>query len=270
MPIFDTHAHYTDPAFDADRDTLLAGLPARGVGLVLDCGTDLDSSLASLALGARFPFLYTAAGIHPESLIEETASTRTKFAGNWRAEMDAILPLYENPKVVAVGECGLDYHWPIPKEEQLALFEAEIRLSLELDLPIVIHDREAHADTYALLRRYRPKGVVHCYSGSAEDVRWLTKQGLYIGFGGVTTFKNARKVLEAAAAVPEDKLLIETDAPYMAPVPYRGRRNDSGLLCFVAETLAALRGIPSEALLSQTMSNGCALFGIAPPSPALP
>ena len=178
--------------------------------------------------------------------------------------MAAIRPLYDHPKVVAVGECGLDYHWPIPKEEQIALFEAEIRLSLELDLPIIVHDREAHADTYALLRRYRPKGVVHCYSGSAEDVRWLTAQGLYIGFGGVTTFKNARKVLEAAAAVPPDKLLIETDAPYMAPVPFRGKRNDSALLCHVADTLAALRQVTPQQLLDQTLTNGCRLFGIHP------
>ena len=177
--------------------------------------------------------------------------------------MAAIRPLYDRPKVVAVGECGLDYHWEIPREEQLALFEAEIRLALELDLPIIVHDREAHADTYALLRRYRPKGVVHCYSGSAEDVRWLTAQGLYIGLGGVTTFKNARKVLQAAAAVPEDKLLIETDAPYMAPVPFRGRRNDSSLLCHVADTLAALRGVSADQLLDQTMANGRALFGIS-------
>lgn len=264
MPIFDTHTHYTASAFHDDRDALLAGLPARGVALVLDCGTDLDSSLASLALAERYSFLYTAAGIHPESLIEEDASTRTRFQGDWRAEMAAIRPLYDHPKVVAVGECGLDYHWPIPKEEQIALFEAEIRLSLELDLPIIVHDREAHADTYALLRRYRPKGVVHCYSGSAEDVRWLTAQGLYIGFGGVTTFKNARKVLEAAAAVPPDKLLIETDAPYMAPVPFRGKRNDSALLCHVADTLAALRQVTPQQLLDQTLTNGCRLFGIHP------
>ena len=265
MPIFDTHAHYTSTAFDPDRDELLSGLPARGVALALDCGTDLDSSLASVALAERYSFLYTAAGIHPESLIEEDASTQTRFGGDWLAEMEAIRPLYDRPKVVAVGECGLDYHWPIPKDKQLALFEAEIRLALELDLPIIVHDREAHADTYALLRRYRPKGVVHCYSGSAEDVRWLTKQGLYIGFGGVTTFKNARKVLEAAAAVPEDRLLIETDAPYMAPVPFRGKRNDSALLCHVAQTLAELRGVTTEQLLDQTLANGCALFGITPP-----
>ena len=218
--IFDTHAHYTASAFNADRDAVLSALPGKNVGLVIDCGTDLESSLASLALGERYPFLYSAVGIHPESLIEEDSSTVCRFGGDWRAEMAAIRPLYENPRVAAVGECGLDYHWPVPKDEQLALFEAQLQLALELDRPIIVHDREAHADTYALLKRYRPRGVVHCYSGSAEDVKWLTAQGLYIGFGGVVTFRNARKALEAAAAVPADRLLIETDCPYMAPVSY--------------------------------------------------
>ncbi len=260
--IFDTHAHYTASAFNADRDAVLSALPGKNVGLVIDCGTDLESSLASLALGERYPFLYSAVGIHPESLIEEDASTVCRFGGDWRAEMAAIRPLYENPRVAAVGECGLDYHWPVPKDEQLALFEAQLQLALELDRPIIVHDREAHADTYALLKKYRPRGVVHCYSGSAEDVKWLTAQGLYIGFGGVVTFRNARKALEAAAAVPADRLLIETDCPYMAPVPYRGKRNDSSLLTHVAATLAALRGVDPETLLTQTMANGRALFGI--------
>lgn len=260
--IFDTHAHYTAAAFNADRDAVLSALPGKNVGLVIDCGTDLESSLASLALGERYPFLYSAVGIHPESLIEEDSSTVCRFGGDWRAEMAAIRPLYENPRVAAVGECGLDYHWPVPKDEQLALFEAQLQLALELDRPIIVHDREAHADTYALLKKYRPRGVVHCYSGSAEDVKWLTAQGLYIGFGGVVTFRNARKALEAAAAVPADRLLIETDCPYMAPVPYRGKRNDSSLLTHVAATLAALRGVGPETLLTQTMANGRALFGI--------
>lgn len=260
--IFDTHAHYTAAAFDADREAVLSALPGKNVALVVDCGTDLESSLASLALGERYPFLHTAAGIHPESLIEEDASTRRRFGGDWRAELAAIRPLYENPRVAAIGECGLDYHWPIPKDEQLALFEAQLQLALELDKPIIVHDREAHADTYALLKKYRPRGVVHCYSGSAEDVKWLAAHGLYLGFGGVVTFKNARKALAAAAAVPADKLLIETDCPYMAPTPYRGKRNDSSLLCYVAEALAALRGVEPEALLARTMANGRALFGI--------
>lgn len=176
--------------------------------------------------------------------------------------MTAIRPLYEHPKVVAIGECGLDYYWPIPKDEQLALFEAELRLARVLDKPIIVHDREAHGDTYALLKKYRPKGVVHCYSGSADDAKWLTAQGLYIGFGGVVTFKNARKTIEAAAAVPLDKMLIETDCPYMAPVPYRGKRCDSTLLTYVAEKLAEIKNVGSDEILTRTFENGKVLFGI--------
>lgn len=261
--IFDTHAHFLASQFDADRDALLAGLPALGVGLAVDCATDFAGSVASAALAERYDYIYAAAGIHPESLIEPDASTQTQFAGDWRAELAAIRPLYEQKKVVAVGECGLDYHWPIPKEEQLALFEAELRTSCELDLPIIVHDREAHADTYALLKKYQPKGVVHCYSGSAEDVKWLTGQGLFVGFGGVVTFKNARKALEAAAAVPDELLVLETDCPYMAPVPFRGKRCDSSMIRYVAETLAALRGTDAEQLLAMTFENGKRLFGIA-------
>lgn len=265
MKIFDTHAHYTADAFDADRAELLAALPARGIVGVVDCGTDLSTSLASLALARQHDWFYTAAGIHPESLTDENASTLTRFGGDWQAEMAAIAPLYDDARVVAVGECGLDYHWPIPKDAQLALFEAELRLACERDLPIIVHDREAHADTYALLKKYRPRGVVHCYSGSAEDVRWLTAQGLHIGFGGVVTFKNARRALAAAAAVPPELLLLETDCPYMAPVPHRGERNDSSLLPAVAETLAALRGTDAETLARQTCENACRLFGVRLP-----
>lgn len=266
--IFDTHTHYTDSAFDPDREALLAALPQNGVARVVDCGTDLASARASLALAGRFPFLYTAAGIHPESLIQPDASTRLQFGGDWRAELQALAPLYQNPRVVAVGECGLDYHWPVPKQAQLELFEAQLQLAAELRLPVIIHDREAHADLYALLRRYRPRGVVHCYSGSAQDLEWLTAQGLYIGFGGVVTFKNARRALQAAAAVPASRLLLETDCPYLAPEPCRGHRNDSTLLRHVAPVLAALRGVSTEALLAQTMENGCALFGLPLPDGA--
>ncbi|MEG1932832.1 MAG: TatD family hydrolase [Pygmaiobacter sp.] len=258
--IFDTHAHYLSDQFDGDRNALLDSLPGKGVSLVVNCATDFASSNDCLALTHRYAWIYAALGIHPESLIDPAASTITDFGGDWRAELAAIRPLYEDAKVVAVGECGLDYYWPIPKDAQLALFEAELRLALELDKPIIVHDREAHADTYALLRRYRPKGVVHCYSGSADDAKWLTAQGLYIGFGGVLTFKNARKALEAAAAVPVDRLLIETDCPYMAPVPYRGKRCDSSMLLSVAQKLAELRGQPLDAILTQTEENGKSLF----------
>ena len=186
--IFDTHAHYTSHQFDDDRHTLLSELPGRGVVGVVDCGTDYDSSRACLALAEQYPYLYAALGIHPESIIEEDASTNTRFGGDWAAELAAIRPLFDHPKAVAVGECGLDYHWPIPKEAQLALFEAHLKLALELDKPIIVHDRQAHADVYALLKQYRPKGVVHCFSGSAEDAVMLAQQGMYIGFGGALTF----------------------------------------------------------------------------------
>lgn len=260
--IFDTHAHYLSRQFEADRESLLAGQPENGVGLVVNCATDYDTSLASIALAEKYGHIYAAAGIHPESLIEEDSSTTLRFDGDWKAEFDAIAPLYDHPKVVAVGECGLDYHWPIPKEEQIALFEASLRLALERDMPIVVHDREAHADVYALLRKYKPKGVLHCYSGSAEDVKWICRQGMFVGFGGVVTFKNARKTLEAALAVPDELLVFETDCPYMAPVPFRGKRCDSSMIRHVAEVLAPLKNTTPDALLDLTFANGKRLFGI--------
>ena len=190
-PIFDTHAHYSARAFDADRFALLDSLPEKGVVGVCEQATHSGDAPRVLELAHRYPWVYAAIGIHPESLLapedcgeEGPAPTVSVFGGDWAAEMKALAPCYDDPKVVAVGECGLDYHWPVPKDAQLALFEAEIRLALELDKPIIVHDRNAHADVYALLKKYRPKGIVHCYSGSADDAVWLAKQGLSIGFGG--------------------------------------------------------------------------------------
>ena len=260
--IFDTHAHYTATAFGRDRDELLAALPGRGVALVVNCGTDLVTSQAAVALAERYDYFYAAAGIHPESLIEDDAATNARFGGDWRAEMAAIAPLHAHPKVVAVGEVGLDHHWPVPAEAQLALFEAHIRLALELDLPLIVHDREAHAETYALLKKYRPKAVLHAYSGSAEDLRWLCAQGIYIGFTGVVTFKNARRPLEAAAAVPDEYLLLETDCPYMAPEPVRGTRNDSRNIVHVAAYIGTLWDMDAQAVLDQTAANARACFGV--------
>lgn len=261
--IFDTHAHYTSGAFNKDRHQLLQNLPGQGVALVVDCATDYDSALQSLELARQYSYIYTAVGIHPESIIEENASTNARFGGNWREELQQMRPLYQNPKVVAVGECGLDHHWPVPKEEQLALFEAEIQTALELDLPIIVHDREAHAEVYALLKQYKPKGVLHAYSGSAEDAAWLCAQGMYIGLGGVVTFKNARRAVEVAANLPAEKLLLETDCPYMTPVPYRGKRNNSAYILYIAQTIAQIRGVAAEEVLNQTLQNGKTLFGIA-------
>lgn len=260
--IFDTHAHYTSHQFDEDRSALLSDLPGRGVVGVVDCGTDYDSSRASLALADQYPYVYAALGIHPESIIEEDTSINTRFGGDWAAELAAIKPLFDHPKAVAVGECGLDYHWPIPKEAQLELFEAHLKLALELDKPIIVHDRKAHADVYALLKQYKPKGVVHCFSGSAEDALMLAEQGMYIGFGGALTFKGAKRAVKAAAALPLERILLETDCPYMAPEPCRGRRCDSGLIAHTGEFLAEVRGVDPDVIFAATTENAKRLFGI--------
>lgn len=260
--IFDTHAHYTSHQFDEDRSALLSDLPGRGVVGVVDCGTDYDSSRASLALADQYPYVYAALGIHPESIIEEDTSINTRFGGDWAAELAAIKPLFDHPKAVAVGECGLDYHWPIPKETQLELFEAHLKLALELDKPIIVHDRKAHADVYALLKQYKPKGVVHCFSGSAEDALMLAEQGMYIGFGGALTFKGAKRAVKAAAALPLERILLETDCPYMAPEPCRGRRCDSGLIAHTGEFLAEVRGVDPDVIFAATTENAKRLFGI--------
>ena len=212
-PIFDTHAHYSSRAFDADRFALLDSLPDKGVVGVCEQATHSGDAPRVLELAHRYPWVVAAIGIHPESLLpaadcgeEGPAPTVSVYGGDWAAEMRALMPYYDDPKVVAVGECGLDYHWPVPKDAQLALFEAEIRLALELDKPIIVHDRQAHADVYALLKKYRPKGIVHCYSGSAEDAVQLAAQGLYIGFGGACTFNGAKRAAKAIDALPLDAL----------------------------------------------------------------
>ncbi|MEG1446847.1 MAG: TatD family hydrolase [Ruthenibacterium sp.] len=258
--IFDTHTHYTSEKFRDQRSLLLEGLPAQKVCAVLDCATDYASALESLALGEKYPWLYTAVGIHPESLTDENASTQTQFGGDWQAELAAMEPLYENPHVVAVGECGLDYHWGIPKEMQISLFDAELQVALAHDLPILVHDREAHADTYALLRKYQPRGIVHCYSGSVDDAKWLTAQGLYLGIGGVVTFQNARKLQEVVTEMPLERLVLETDCPYMAPVPYRGQKCNSAMLIYVARKIAELKELDVETVLAVTEQNARDLF----------
>lgn len=250
--IFDTHAHYDDAQFDADREELLSALPKNGVCGVINCGCTVASSQAALALSAAYPFMYCALGIHPEEL-----------PGVTDADFAALEPLYAQNKVVAVGEIGLDYHWDtVPHEVQIAAFERQILLANNLHLPVIIHDREAHADTFALLRKHRPQGVLHCFSGSVELAKEALSLGLYIGLGGTVTFKNARKPVEVAAMLPKDRLLLETDCPYMAPVPFRGKRNDSSLIAFVAEKLAEVRGEDAQALVDQCRANAMRLFQI--------
>lgn len=260
--IFDTHAHYTSRRFDGHREALLDSLPGQGVCAVVDCATDHATALQSLALGRRYPWLYTAVGIHPESLIEDDASTQTQYGGDWRAELAAMRPLLDEPRVVAVGEIGLDYHWPIPRQAQRELLLAQLDLAEEVGKPVLLHDREAHADLYAIVRERRPRGILHCYSGSADDAVWLTGQGLYLGFGGTVTFKNARKTVEAAAACPLDRLVLETDCPYLSPEPFRGQENNSAHIIHVARRIAEIKGLSQEAVLRATEENARRLFGL--------
>ena len=269
-PIFDTHAHYSARAFDADRFALLDSLPGKGVVGVCEQATHSGDAPKVLELAHKYPWVYAAVGIHPESLLppedcgeEGPAPTVSVYGGDWTAEMRALAPYYEDPKVVAVGECGLDYHWPVPKDAQLALFEAEIRLALELDKPIIVHDRSAHADVYALLKKYRPKGIVHCYSGSADDALWLAEQGLYIGFGGACTFKGAKRAAKAIAALPLERIVLETDCPYMAPEPVRGTRCDSSLIRYVGEHIASIKGEEPEQVFRQTVENACQVYNLS-------
>lgn len=269
FPIFDTHSHYCSRAFDADRFALLDSLPSKGVVGVCEQATHSGDAPRCLELAHRYPWIWAAIGIHPESLLpaadcgpDGPAPTVAVFGGDWAAEMRALLPYYDDPRVVAVGECGLDYHWPVPKDAQLALFEAEIRLALELDKPIVVHDRQAHADVYALLKKYRPKGIVHCYSGSAEDAVQLAAQGLMIGFGGACTFRGAKRAVRALEALPLEAILLETDCPYMAPEPVRGTRCDSSLIRHVGEFIARQKGLEPETVFTQTAANARRVFGL--------
>ncbi len=250
---FDTHAHYDDRAFDDDRYALLDSVHDAGVELIVDPGCDLKSSRASIALAERFPFVYAAVGIHPEELQDSTPEIL--------AEISA---LAEDPKCVAIGEIGLDYYWDAShKEEQKLLFRQQLQLALELDKPVIIHDREAHGDCFEIVRDYPGlRGVFHCYSGSAEMAKELLKNGWYLGFDGPVTYKNARKTLEVLAICPPERILIETDSPYLSPVPHRGKRNDSRNLRYIVQTIAENLRLEPETVAEITLENGKRLFGI--------
>lgn len=249
--IFDSHAHYDDATFDADREALLASFPARGVGAVIHAATDPDSAERGIALAARYPFVRVAVGIHPEAA--------GNVAADWLSHIEA---LAVHPSVCAIGEIGLDYHYDdgAPRQVQIDLLRRQLEIAARHDLPVILHDRDAHEDMLAVLAEYRPRGVLHCFSGSVEMMRQVTALGLYIGLGGVTTFKNARRPAAVAAAVPNDRLLLETDAPYMAPEPHRGERCDSSLIAHTAAHIASLRGVDTDTLLTQTWDNACTLF----------
>lgn len=250
---FDTHAHYDDRAFDEDREALLQSLGEGDVKLIIDPGCDAPSSRRALELAERFPFIYAAVGLHPEELDKYSPES-----------FEEICSMARHPRCVAIGEIGLDYYWDAGhKEEQKALFRRQIELALELDKPVIVHDREAHGDCLDIVRDYPGlRGVFHCYSGSAEMAKELLKLGWYLGFDGPVTYKNARKALEVLELCPMDRMLMETDSPYLSPVPMRGKRNDSSNLKYVAEKIAQVKGLSPEEAAAITLENGCRLFGI--------
>lgn len=252
--IFDSHAHYDDSRFDEDRHEVLRSLPERGVRYVMNVACDLASCHQVLQLADAYEFVYAAMGIHPQ------AAGEIETVPDYRERLREYL---KQPKVRALGEIGLDYHYEdFPRDLQKKAFAQQLELAVELDLPVIVHDRDAHKDTLELLKQYRPKGIVHCYTGSAPMVKDILELGLYVGFTGVVTFKNARKVLQAADSVPLDRLLIETDCPYMAPEPMRGHRCDSSFLQYTAARLAQLKGISAQELMKQTCKNACRIYGI--------
>ncbi len=250
--IFDSHAHYTDKAFNDDRKNMLGSLKESGICGIINCGADIESSVFSIELADEYDYIYAACGIHPEEA--------DKVPENY---IEILRKLAENKKCVAIGEIGLDYYWrQDTKEKQKELFENQILLAKELDLPIIVHDREAHGDTLKILKKHKPKGVLHCFSGSPETAEEILKLGMYIGLGGALTFKNARKAVEVAQMLPLDRLLLETDCPYMAPVPFRGKRNYSGYVPYIAEKVGEIKGIDPQTVLNVTSENTKKLFSI--------
>ncbi|MBQ6337069.1 MAG: TatD family hydrolase [Ruminococcus sp.] len=249
--IFDAHAHYDDKWFDEDRDALLSSMPQNGVAYIMNAAVDLATARTAVEYAEAYPHMYACAGIHPENL--------DGLAPDY---LDQLAQLYQHPRVCAIGEIGLDYHWDIPRELQNRVFEEQLKLARELDAPVVIHDREAHGDVMTLLRKYKPKGLMHCFSGSVEMLKEVLKLGMSISLGGTVTFKNARVPIEVAAAVPLDRLLLETDAPYLSPVPHRGKRNDSTNIAYTAARIAEIRGMDAQELIDLTTENAKKLYGI--------
>ena len=252
--LFDTHAHLDDRAFEDDRQELLAALPGQGLELVMNPGCSLESSRNVVKIANAYDYIYAAVGSHPDAADEVNEAV----TGEYR-ELCKL-----NPKVKAIGEIGLDYHYEdIPREVQMKAFRAQMELARELGLPVIVHEREAHEDGMAVVREFSDvTGVFHCYSGSAEMARQLVDRGWYIGFTGVLTFKNARKAVEVASSIPLERIVLETDCPYMAPEPFRGKRNDPGKLYRMAEKLAEIRGLSVEEIHAITVENGKRLYRI--------
>jgi TatD DNase family protein len=252
--LFDTHAHLNDPAFDPDREALLESFAAAGVGLVMNAGCSLESSRDIVAMADKYPWLYASVGSHPDSANEVNEEVLEEYRKLCKL----------SSKVKAIGEIGLDYYYEdIPRDIQQQAFRMQMALAQELDLPVIVHERDAHNDGLAIVKEFpKVKGVFHCYSGSAEMARQLVNLGWYIGFTGVLTFKNARKAVETAASIPLDRIVLETDCPFMAPEPFRGKRNHPGYLYRMAEKLAEIRGISVEEVHATTFENGKRLYRI--------
>lgn len=250
--IFDTHAHYDDERFDDDRDFLFNEyFPKNGVCGVITCGTNEQSCAAAVEMAEKYDNVYAAVGIYPEHTDEKGV------------DLEKLRALCSHKKTVAIGEIGLEYHYEgVSHDIQKREFERQVLLANELDLPVIVHNREAHNDTLEILKRTKPKGVIHCFSGSVEVEKEILKLGMYIGLGGAVTFKNARVPVEAASFVPLDGLVLETDAPYMSPVPQRGKRCDSVMIKYTAEKIAEIKGISVDMLLDATEQNARRLFGI--------
>ncbi len=246
--IFDTHSHYTDEQF-FDREELLINLnKEKNVSEIITCGTDIKSSKECIKLAKKFPFVYAAVGFHPEEFTRQDL------------DIPALKELICD-KVVAIGEIGLDYYWNKEnKDTQKSGFTSQLDLAKELNLPVIIHDRDAHGDTLEILKEYKPIGVLHCFSGSVEMAQEIINLGMYIGIGGVVTFKNAKNLPDVIKAVPMERILLETDAPYLAPEPFRGKRNNSALIPFIAEKIGDIKGISKEEVLKITRENAYRLF----------
>lgn len=251
--IFDTHSHYDDPKFDNDREILLSKMPQNGITKIVSCGCDLKTTEINKGLSEKFDFLYFAAGFHPENLNGATLRDLSKIEEYTR-----------HPKCVAIGEIGLDYYWmDSTKDIQKQFFYEQIELSKQLDMPIIVHDRDAHGDTLEILKQTKPRGVVHCFSGSVEMAREIIKIGMFIGMNGVATFKNARKSLEVIKEIPIERLVLETDCPYLAPHPFRGKRNDSTLIPYVAERVGEVLNMNTQDVLNITNKNAHELYRLS-------
>ena len=252
--LFDTHAHLNDPAFDPDREELMESFASAGVSLVMNAGCSLESSRDIVQMAEKYPWLYASVGSHPDSADEVNEAVLEEYRKLCK----------QSDKVKAIGEIGLDYYYEdIPREIQQRAFRLQMELAKELDMPVIVHERDAHNDGLAIVKEFPTvKGVFHCYSGSAEMARQLVNLGWYIGFTGVLTFKNARKAVETAASIPLDRIVLETDCPFMAPEPFRGKRNQPGYLYRMAEKLAEIRGISLEEVHAATLENGKRLYRI--------